>query len=150
MSISSNWKLTILRASSSIVFVDYDDELMDEPEIGGVIGLNIQPIPYGVPVFELTKADYYEFQVTKINYAETDALARQAMVEAMIDTYMTLGIQPLRLEIRGLATRRYDFAEAAFSRPRVRRLENFGGVGQAAWSLSHTITAKQWNKTIIP
>lgn len=148
MTITSNWKLTIRPASSPIVLVNYDDELLEEPEFSQVIGMNVVRIPYGSPRFELTSADYYEFTIAKVFYAATDAAARQAMMEAHTDTYATLGEQPVRLQVRDLTDRRYDWAGAVFSRPRTRRLLDYSTEGRAAWVLSHSVTARSFAKTV--
>lgn len=150
MTILSNWRLIINPTTTPVVAVEIDDELTEEPEFGLRVGLSVVPIKYGTPFLELTAGDIYSFSFTKVNYAATDAEARQAMMESLTDTYGALGKVPLRLTIRGLATRRYDFSEAVFDNPRVRRLTNHGGDGRAAWSLAHTVTAKALAKTVIP
>ena len=150
MTLSSNWKLTVKPGvSGSFVFVDYDQDLFEEPEIGLQVGMSVVRIPYGNPFLELTDQDVYQMSITKVFYAATDAAARMAMLEAFTQRYATLGKVPLRLEIRDLATRRFDWTSAAFSNPRVRRLTDLGGEGQAAWSLAQSITAVGLTRTVV-
>lgn len=150
--ISSNWKLTVKPGvAGAFVFVDYGDDLLEEPEWGLQVGMNVQRIPYGTPLLELTNQDPYVMTITKVFYAASDAAARMAMMESFTQNYAVLGKVPLRLEIRDLATRRFDWASAVFSNPRVRRLTDSGIQGaEAAWSLAHTITAVALARTVIP
>lgn len=142
MSILSNWKLTYKPGiTGETVVVAHDDELMEEPEIGPTVGYRVIPIRYGTPILDLDGSKVYDLSVTLIKYSATDAEARRDMMRAVIVQYDPLGKVPLRLEIRGLATERYDFTSAVFGRPRVRRLEAWGEDGKAAWSLALPITA---------
>lgn len=147
--ISSNWKLTLDPGGAGTVIVDYYHYLLEEPEFGLQIGLNVTTIPYGVPHFQLTQADVYSLSITKVFYQTTDAIARREMMEAFTQRYAALGKVPLRLEING-GSHRFDWAEAVFSNPRVRRLMDAGPAGlEAAWSLALSITAKSLTRTVV-
>ena len=150
MSVLSNWKLTYKPGvTGETVIVNYDAELLEEPEFNMRIGNTVVPIRYGTPFIELTDADAFDLSVTLINYSATDALARQEMMRALIVRYQNLGKVPLRLEVRDLTSERYDFASVVFGNPRVRRLVDYGSEGAAAWSLALPIIAVGATRTTL-
>jgi hypothetical protein len=146
VNILSQWKFTLDPAGTPVVILDFDWELLEEPTFTLQRGLEIVPIPDGVPLLRPTKADVYNFVLPIVRVSESDAYARRDMINQFTDRYDDLGVVALRWEVDGLTDRYYQFSSAFFHTPSVRRLpDNIDG----SWLLSLPITAVGCTKTIL-
>ncbi len=149
MNIASNWKLTYDPTGTPAVLLNYGDELLEEPELALRRGLEVVPIEGAVPLLRPTLADQYEASLGVIFKSSTDALARHDMLNAFTNRYDGTTVIPLRLEVTGLTTARFDWASAFIHSVSVRRHVDDSTDGSAAWLLRISFTAVALTKTIL-
>jgi hypothetical protein len=146
MNIISQWKFTINPAGTPVVILNYGDELLEEPTFTLRRGLEVIPIPEGVPVLRPTLADVYEFHLPIVNAAASDAEARRDMLLQFSDRYDSQAPFVLRWEIKDLTDRYSEFSSAFCHSPSIRRMvDNVEG----GWLLTLPITAVGMTKTLL-
>lgn len=146
MNLLSKWKFTIDPAVTPVVILDYGLEMAEEPLFTLRRGLEVVPIPYGVPLLRPTKADVYDFQFTIVYASESDAIARRDMLNQLSERYDQLDVAAMRWQVEDLTDRYFQFSSAFFHTAGVRRLVDHIAGG---WSLAVAVTAVGLTRTIV-
>jgi hypothetical protein len=111
--ILSLWKLTHNPAGTPTVLLDYLDPIEEEPKLVPNRGLEIVSLVDAEAAFlRRTPGETYTLTFTRERTFTTDILARQGMLDAVAVTLPTLDLAPVRLDIQGVTTRYYQFANA--------------------------------------
>lgn len=147
MNLLSKWKFTIDPAGTPVEILDYGMELVEDPLFTLRRGLEVVPIPDGIPLLRPTKADVYDFNLTIWYAAADDATARRDMCNQLSERWGSMAVLPLRWEIEDQTDRYYQFSSAFVHTPAVRRLVDHIDGG---WSLTLPITAVGLARTILP
>lgn len=120
---SSNWKLTYDPAGTPLVLVAFDamlesDEL--EPQLDKSVEV-VQLVDSAAPFLRVGQNAVVNFSIRVISEASTDALQRAAMLDSLIAA-QTATKKPLRVEISGVTTAYWQFANATVKSHKPRRL----------------------------
>lgn len=112
MNLASNWKLTFDPLGTPLVILNYADEIDAELHLPVTRGLEVVPlIGSAVPFLRPSGNSVYAIQLKIFTAAGSDAAARAAMLDSLI-AIDALGRKPLKLEISGVSTYYYQFANA--------------------------------------
>lgn len=147
MKIASEYKLTFDPAGLNKVLLDYD-ELVDR---------ELQwPLRRALSVTAIAESDHvflrpggngaYQIGFTVERTAATDALSRVAMINHLTDWVESAGKGVLKVEIRGVADRSYQFASSYITDFEVGRVVDSGA---AEYEIRVGITATNWNKVLV-
>lgn len=114
--ISSNWKLTFDPfGSSPIVLLNFGDDIEGEIRFPYRRGLEVVEITEAaVPFLRLKGNSFLEFSFEVYGVETTDALARQAIMQSLMDVE-PLGKAPLKVEVFGITDRFWLFTSAVIN-----------------------------------
>lgn len=112
MNLISEWRITFSPASSPRVLVAYDDEIDAEPNWPLRRGLEVVPLAdAAMPFLRVTGNDVVTFGCTVYQDEALDATARRKIMESLISVG-SYGKRPLKIEVRGIVDRYWQFAES--------------------------------------
>lgn len=112
MRIASNWKITFDPAGTPLVLLAVGDEIDSELRCPIKRGLDtVALVDSPMPFLRPTGNSQFAIKLNIYTYTSLDTSARAAMFDSLI-AIDTLGRKPLRIEISGITTYFYQFANA--------------------------------------
>ena len=112
MRIASNWKITFDPAGTPLVLLAVGDEIDSELRCPIKRGLDtVALVDSPIPFLRPTGNSQFAIKLNIYTYTSLDTSARAAMFDSLI-AIDALGRKPLRIEISGIPTYYYQFANA--------------------------------------
>ncbi len=129
--LQSNWKLTLDPTSAPFVLLNHGEMLAEEIRFPMVMGLEVVNIPgSGTPFLRqtgnvLVTMEYERFIVPTNPAQQADMYARRDVLNSLIG-FSALSKKPMKLEIYGLSSSYWTFANAAVTYLEPSRLVHSG------------------------
>lgn len=112
MTLTSNWRLTFDPAGAAIVLLAYDSEIDAEPSWPLRKSLDVvNLVDTDAPFLRPAGNNVVTFSFRVYSDETLDATARQRVMESLI-AVAPLGRKPLKVEIKGITDRYWQFANA--------------------------------------